>query len=93
MLGGLTITPTAPPPLPPYAKTCLEAARNGHVALLHWASERGCPFDEKTCLEAARNGHFAALRSAREAGCPWDAKACFEAAKPHFAMLKWIAAQ
>jgi hypothetical protein len=51
---------------------CAYAARGGHLEVLKWARENGCPWDEKTCAHAARGGHLKVLKWARENGCPWD---------------------
>ena len=42
------------------------------VALLRWARENGCPWDERTCSAAAGGGRLEVLKWARENGCPWD---------------------
>ena len=50
--------------------TCEIAAKNGHLEVLKYARENGCPWDEWTCSFAARNGHLEVLKWARENGCP-----------------------
>jgi len=49
----------------------------GHLAVLKWAREHGCPWDERTCWYAVHSlalpGHMEVLRWAREHGAPWDA--------------------
>ena len=52
--------------------TCVYAAVNGHLEILKWARENGCPWDKCTCTYAASNGHLEVLKWARENGCPWD---------------------
>ena len=47
-----------------------EAALNGHLEVLKWARENGCPWDSFTCSYAALNGHLEVLRWAKENGCP-----------------------
>ena len=49
---------------------CLCAAWSGHLQVLQWARENGCPWDEDTCSGAAHNGHLEVLRWARANGCP-----------------------
>ena len=53
--------------------TCRKAAQYGHLGVLKYAHENGCPWDERTCRAAARGGHLDVLKYARENGCPWDA--------------------
>ncbi len=52
--------------------TCALAAKSGLVAVLRYAHEQGCPWDERTCDAAARCGHLEMLRYAHELGCTWD---------------------
>ncbi len=49
---------------------CLKATGGGHLAVLQWAKEYGCPWDEDTCRMAAEGGHIEVLQWARENGCP-----------------------
>ena len=42
----------------------------GHLEVLKWARENGCPLDEETCWYAAMGGHLNVLKWARENGCP-----------------------
>ena len=60
------------------------------VALLRWARENGCPWDERTCAAAAAAGNLEVLQWAREHGCPWDKETCGAAAKGgHVEVLQW----
>jgi len=60
------------------------------VALLRWARENGCPWDERTCAAAAAAGNLEVLQWAREHGCPWDKETCGAAAKGgHIEVLQW----
>jgi len=52
--------------------TCAYAAEGGHLEVLKWARENGCPWDKQTCAYAAKGGHLEVLKWARENGCPWD---------------------
>ena len=70
--------------------TCAWAARRGHLEVLKWVRENGCPWDEKTCSWAAKGGHLATLKWARENGCPWDEETCANLAEGgHLETLKW----
>ena len=48
------------------------AAKNGHLEVLKWARDNGCPWNKYTCVFAAQNGHLEILRWAHNNGCPWD---------------------
>jgi hypothetical protein len=54
---------------------CAAAASGGHLDVLRYARENGCPWDERTCAHAAASGSIECLRYAREHGCPWDENA------------------
>ena len=43
---------------------------NGHLEVLQWAREQGCPWDFMTICAAEQNGHLEVLQWAREHGCP-----------------------
>ena len=69
---------------------CEDAAEHGHLDVLKWARDNGCPWDEKTCYRAAKHGHLEVLKWARENGCPWNEGTCAGAAEGgHLEMLKW----
>jgi hypothetical protein len=42
------------------------------VALLSWAKDNGCPWDDRTCEAAFAGGPQQVLEWARGQGCPWD---------------------
>ncbi|KAK3240147.1 hypothetical protein CYMTET_50003 [Cymbomonas tetramitiformis] len=66
------------------------AAGGGHLEVLQWAREHGCPRDARTCAFAAGGGHLEVLQWAREHGCPWDASTCHGAAGGgHLEVLQW----
>jgi len=70
--------------------TCAYAAEGGHLHILQWARENGCPWDKYTCAEAAEGGHFHILQWARENGCSWDEWTCAGAAEGgHLTILQW----
>ena len=73
--------------------TCRKAARGGHLEVLKWLREKGCPWDAWACTEAARYDHLAVLKWLRsqDPPCPWDESACSEAAwGGHLDVLKWL---
>ena len=78
-------------PTPPGALRLTQAAAlQGHLEMLQWLRERGCPWDERTCAAAACGGHLALLRWARANGCPWDDRTCVQAAQEgHLEVLRW----
>jgi hypothetical protein len=58
------------------------AASRGHLSLLLWAVELGCPYDpDSMCIIAANGGHMEVLKWARMIGCPWDKRTCAAAAE------------
>jgi hypothetical protein len=72
----------------PTDHVCFYAA--GHLEVLRWARENGCPWNSNTCSSAANGGHFEILKWARENGCPWGSSTCAYAVKGgHFEILKW----
>jgi len=44
----------------------------GHLEVLKYLHENGCPWDEEGCVYASRNGHIEVLKYLHENGCPWD---------------------
>ena len=50
----------------------MAAASRGHLEVLKYLHENGCPWDEKTCEAAAVGGdyHLDVLEYARANGCP-----------------------
>jgi hypothetical protein len=70
---------------------CRKAAKKGHLSILKWARENGCPWDEDTCSFAAEKGHLEVLQWAHANGCPWDEDTCsFAAANGHLSILQWV---
>ncbi|KAJ1639540.1 hypothetical protein T492DRAFT_899215 [Pavlovales sp. CCMP2436] len=59
---------------------CADAEREGHLEVLRYAHEHGCPWDSSTYYLAAKEGHLEVLRYAHERGCPWDRNTCYQAA-------------
>ena len=49
--------------------TCAAAAFKGHLPVLEYLHEAGCPWDENTTSCAASAGHLHCLKYAHERGC------------------------
>lgn len=56
------------------------AAKNGHLEVLKYAHENGCPWNVKICSYASLNGHLEVLKYAHDNDCPWDNETCSNAA-------------
>jgi hypothetical protein len=56
-----------------YRNTCEEAASGGHLEVLKYAHENGCPWNELICANAARYGHLEVLKYLHQNGCPGEA--------------------
>jgi hypothetical protein len=66
------------------------AAHCGHLEVLRYAHEHGCPWDIDTCLGATQGGHLEVLRYAHEHGCPWDIDTCLGATQGgHLEVLRY----
>ena len=50
----------------------MAAAKKGHLDVLRWARENGCPWDNETTHQAVRGGHRKVFQWARQNGCPWE---------------------
>jgi hypothetical protein len=71
--------------------TCHSAAAGGHLAVLKWAREHGCPWNSGTCAAAAQGGHLDVLKWAREHGCEWSMSTCAAAAQGgQLETLQWL---
>ena len=72
-------------------RTCDEAAACGHLDLLIWLKQKGCPWNSGTCARAALGGHLHVLQWAYKNGCEWDWETCDHAAQGgHLHVLKWV---
>jgi len=60
---------------------CSSAAEGGHLAVLRWLREIGCPWDAHTCARAAQGGHLEVLKWARRHDAPWDESTFLAAAE------------
>ena len=47
---------------PGIVDTCARAAEGGHLEVLQWARQNGCPWDADTCAGAAQFGHLEVLQ-------------------------------
>lgn len=56
---------------------CSVAAGRGHMNLLRYAHENGCPWDSSTTTAAAYSGHSECFLYAYEHGCAVDLSKCF----------------
>eukprot|EP00611_Tribonema_gayanum_P026967 TRINITY_DN653_c1_g2_i2.p1 TRINITY_DN653_c1_g2~~TRINITY_DN653_c1_g2_i2.p1 ORF type:complete len:295 (-),score=31.07 TRINITY_DN653_c1_g2_i2:325-1209(-) len=80
-------------PLTAHWRYTVLAAECGHLPMLRWLRQIGCPLNSHTCISAARHGHLEVLQWARAEGCAWDEKTCSEAASGgHLAVLQWARA-
>jgi hypothetical protein len=71
--------------------TCSYAAKNGHLPVLQYLHENGCPWDSDTCHHAAAKGHLHVLQYLHENGCPWDIRTCYYAAATgHLFVLQYL---
>lgn len=69
---------------------CAQAALIGHIPMIKYLREQGCPWDEDVCSLAALGGHIDVLEYAREEGCPWDEDVYVCAARAgHLDVLEW----
>ena len=51
----------------------IHAAHNGHLSVLKYLHENGCPWDMGTCYYAAQNKHWDCLQYAVDNKCPeWE---------------------
>ncbi|WZN62003.1 ANK_REP_REGION domain-containing protein [Chloropicon roscoffensis] len=73
-----------------------EAAKGGHLGVVQWLRQNGCPWSSMTSLRAAQGGHFDVLKWVRsqDPPCPWNWLTCSEAAKGgHLEVLKFARGQ
>jgi hypothetical protein len=53
--------------------TCSAAARNGHLTVLQWLHEHGCPWEaDSICRRAAESGSVEVLQYLKQQGCNLD---------------------
>ena len=51
---------------------CVGAALGGHLEVLKWARENGCPLNERVTHAACEGGHIELLKWLKEQGCPFN---------------------
>ena len=67
------------------------AAEEGHLDVLKFLHEMGCPWHELATEAAARGGHLDVLKFLHEKGCPWNQRATEAAARGgHMDVLKFL---
>jgi hypothetical protein len=77
--------------LPWDGRTCAFAAIGGHLELLKWARENGCPLHKWTCWHAAKGGHLEMLKWLRENECLWPWEMTHYAARNgHIEVMQWL---
>mmetsp|Transcript_7564 Transcript_7564/g.15699 ORF Transcript_7564/g.15699 Transcript_7564/m.15699 type:complete len:142 (-) Transcript_7564:46-471(-) len=65
--------------------------KDGHLEILQWVREEGCPWDDRICWRAARFGHLEVLQWLWEEECPWNKDVCVWAAQgTHPGVLQWL---
>ena len=55
------------------------AAKKGHLHILKYVREHGCPWNEDTINDAASGNSLECLKYAHENGCPWDDSCMYNA--------------
>jgi hypothetical protein len=74
--------------------TCTFAAMNGHINVIDWVRDKGCPWDEMTFAYAAKYNRFDTLKYLFEQKCPYDeithAYALVGYPKPDDKVINWI---
>ena len=74
--------------------TCSRAARDGHLDILQWLREQGCPFAKDICKYAAMSDNLDILKWLQSLGCSWDEEVCATAAEyGHLKTLIWLREQ
>jgi len=87
------------------SKTCMKAAKYGHLAVLQlvarerpgalagWSLDRTM-FNKRVFAYAAGGGHMGVIQWLCEHQCPWDEEACLAAARfGHLEVLQWLRAR
>jgi hypothetical protein len=74
-----------------------QAARHGHIPILHWLRQHpNCYWGVDTCRAAALGGSLEVLKwlSALDPPCPWDRETCRAAAyQNHTTVMQWAREQ
>ena len=76
----------------PWSKTaCRHAASFGHLKLLKWLHEQGCPWDFRTFISAAQFGNIEMMEWLYQKKCPWNELTFSSAARSgNLDILKWL---
>ena len=70
---------------------CALTAESGHLDMLKYLHENGCPWDQQSCQRAAFNGHLDVLKYLHENGCDWNQSVCCAAAiGGHLDVIKYL---
>ena len=71
-------------------QACSLAARGGHLEVLKWLHNTGCPWNE-SCYAAAAGGHLEVVNWLHSTGCTWNEWTCYAAAAGgHLEVVKWL---
>lgn len=74
-----------------YVNACDNAAQNGHLEIIKWATENGCPWSVHTIFSSVYSGKLEILKWLRENGCEWNATICLNAARNgYLEILQWV---
>ena len=66
-------------------------AENGHLVVLKYLHDNGCPSSVNACALASYNGHLEVLKYLHANGCRWTTNACTYAARNgHLELLIWL---
>jgi len=64
---------------------------NGHLDVLKYLHENGCPWNERCCEKASEKGHLECIIYLHKNRCPWNEKSCEKASdNGHFKVLKYL---
>ena len=61
---------------------CRMAATHGHLAVLTYLHDHGCPWGPSTMCGAAQHGYLDIVKYLNVSGCPWDSFAELAAVDP-----------
>ena len=71
-------------------RLCAAAASGGHIEILGWLRDNGCPWTRWACTTAAAGGRLEVMKWLRQNGCPWDSDTIDKAARNgHLEVIEW----
>ncbi len=71
--------------------TMMPAASSGHLHVIRYLHENGCPWNGNSIIDASHGGHLHILRYLHENGCPWSPVATRVAAQyGHLECLQYL---